>query len=484
MTGLIGNHSDWFRLKLSVAWLIKFLYFLKKTDFRKELTLENLRAAERAIIMSVQGSSFQADIAELKLHGEVKSNSSLKSLNPFVADGILRVGGRLQMSNLPYEMKFPILLPYKNHVTDLIIKHIHFTVGHLGRNTVLAQIHERFWIIKGNRAVRRVLSDCMQCKKMYGREMQQQMAELPAVVSEQAPPFANCGIDCFGPFYIKYKRSQEKRYGLIFVCFAIRAIHIEVLVDMTTDSFLNALFRFVARRGTVQKIFSDRGTNFVGASKVLKDLYKVIDIKNITEKLLKRDVEWIFNPPHSSHFGGMWERQILNVRRIFSILLGKQVLTHDSLSTLFCEIENIINNRPITAVSSDSSDMLPLSPNTLLTMKEFTGIIDVKTDGCNVKSRWKQINHLADVFWKRWTKEYLNRLQRRRRWTKRQRNLAVGDLVLVRDLNLSRNQWPLALVKEVNLSGDGLVRSATLRSGGKDISRPISQLVMLLECDG
>ena len=349
----------------------------------------------------------------------------------------------------------------------------------------MASIRQRYWIVKGNRAVRRELKSCITCKKVQGQTLHQSMANLPqdnAVGFD--PPFTHVGLDCFGPYYCKRGRAQIKRYGLILICFASRAIHLELLEDMSTSSFINGLRRFIARRGAVKTIKCDRGTNFVGASRELRNTMKTLDYEAIGKALICRDVDWFFNPPQASHFGGSWERQIRTVRKVLSSVLNQQTLTDDTLLTLFCEIETIVNNRPITTVSSDVTDSLPLSPNMLITMKGGPNMLGefTKSD-CYTASRWRRVQYLSDIFWTRWTREYLTDLQRRQKWVKVKRNVSVGDVVLIKDENLPRNRWPLGLVTETPASEDGLIRKATLRCGGQNLIRPISKLIMLLECN-
>ena len=219
----------------------------------------------------------------------IPRSSALRKLNPVVHDGILRVGGRLNRLDGSFEENNPIILPYRSVVTDLIISYEHQALGHFGRDMVRAKLRTRYWVIRSNNAVRRVLAACIPCRRVQAFPSHQLMADLPLdriQIPEAA--FTHIGIDCFGPFYVKVKRSQVKRYGLICVCSASRATHLEVLDDMTTDSFLNGLRRFIARRGSVRTIRSDCGSNFLGAMNELNTFY-------VQSKLGSRDIniEWI-----------------------------------------------------------------------------------------------------------------------------------------------------------------------------------------------
>jgi hypothetical protein len=201
--------------------------------------------------------------------------------------------------------------------------------------------------------------------------MEQKMADLPPERTEMAPPFMNTGLDCFGPFLVKQGRSEVKPYGLIFTCLASRAVHLEVLEDMTTDAFICGLRRFIAIRGNVKSIHCDRGTNFVGAAGELRKARQEMSQDKIVEQMVERNCNFSFNPPSASHFGGVWERLIHTVRQVLSGLLLEHGdrLTSDTLSTLFYKVAGIINNRPLCVNQlGDPNACEPLTPNHLLTL--------------------------------------------------------------------------------------------------------------------
>ena len=190
------------------------------------------------------------------------------------------------------------------------------------------------------------------------------MASLPKFRFEvDQPPLTSTGVDCFGPFYVKRGRSQEKRYGCLFTCMTMRAIRIEKLHSMESDSFLTALFRFIAKRGVPKRIRSDNGTNFNGGNKELRaSIEEWNRDPKVKKELLLKHIQWEFNPPAASHMGGIWERQIRTVRKVLNAILRNQVLDDERLDTLFCEVEAIVNDRPLTPVSDDLKDPAPLRP--------------------------------------------------------------------------------------------------------------------------
>ena len=308
------------------------------------------------------------------------------------------------------------------------------------------------------------------------------MGELPvARVTPEQPPFTNTGVDYFGPIMVKQGRSQVKRYGCLFTCLAIRAVHLEVAHSLNTDSFLNALRRFMNRRGVPKRIFSDNGTNFIGGERELREGIQSFNQQKIHGILLQKEVEWNFNPPLASHMGGVWESMVKSVKKIMKALLKEQVVRDEILLTIFSEVEGILNSRPITEIHQDSKDSEPLTPNHLLLLRPNTCLppgVFQKVDGFGIRA-WRQAQYLADRFWQRWLKEYLPLLQLRQRWTVPRRNLKVGDLVLVLDESVPRGQWPMGRVIKVYPDKAGWVRQVDVRVSAKDLKRPITKLCFL-----
>lgn len=324
------------------------------------------------------------------------------------------------------------------------------------------------------------------------------MADLPLERMEATPPFTYSGMDCFGPFYVKEGRKELKRYGLLFTCMCSRAVHLEVLDDLSTDAFLNALRCLIAIRGNVSQLHSDQGTNFMGAKGEFLKLMKGMDQEHVKEL----GCTFVMNPPASSHMGGVWERQIRTVRSVLTSILDKFAarLDSSSLRTFMYEVMAIVNSRPLTSEHiNDPVGPEPLTPNHILTMKST--IIapppgEFVREDLYLQKRWKRVQFLANEFWTRWRKEYLLSLQQRSKWTKSRRNTKINDIVLLQDDLAPRNQWKLAKVVEVFPGSDGMVRrlkllvsDATLDSKGARtnksvyLERPIHKTVLLLEAD-
>lgn len=299
------------------------------------------------------------------------------------------------------------------------------------------------------------------------------MADLPEQrLDFDKYPFDHVSVDCFGPYSVKYRRSSCKRYGCVFTCHNIRAIHIEMLEDLSCDTFINALRRFVARRGKPSLLMSDRGTNLTSSDAELK------------RSMQKEDIEWRFLPAGASHMNGVVERQIRTIRKVFDgLLTDEQRLTDGILSTLFCEVESIVNSRPLTKVSDDPTDDAAMTPSDLLIVRSSPSIpLGKFSQGDMLRRRWRYTQHLVEMFWKRYLREYVPQLQKRDRWMTQRRSMKSGEIVLLMDENAPRKQWPKALVMEALKGRDGLVRSLSLKSKGRIITRPITKVVPL-ECD-
>lgn len=303
------------------------------------------------------------------------------------------------------------------------------------------------------------------------------MSDLPSVRLDPSAPFTYCGIDCFGPFTVTEGRKQVKRYGLMVTCLASRAVHIDVVYDMSTDSFLNALRRLIAFRGAIRQIRCDNGTNFVGGYNELSRAFAEMEHGRIKNELLKDRCDFVFNTPYSSHKGGVWERQIRSARDILTNLIVKTTrLTTDSFQTLLMEAMSIINSRPLSTQGlEDGTGPLPLSPNTLLTHKSnVVAPPPGKFEDPDLYGRkqWRKVQHLVNCFWKRWRTEFLSTLQPRKVWQGVRTQLAVGDVVIVHENHTMRTEWPLAVVTQTHPGTDGLIRTISLRLGRVDLKSP------------
>ena len=494
---LLHSCSSWYKLRMRVASLRLLQHCIRQKVSLKnrEISVNDLNEAELQIIKYLQNKYYAHEITMCSKNQSINKNSALRKLAPFLdSDNILRVGGRLSRSNLTNNQKHPIILP-PSFVAELILQETHAAAGHLGRENVVSLIRQKYHIIRLNFLVRKLLKNCVTCRRVNGKPAYQIMSDLPVKrVASDVAPFTNTGTDLFGPFVVHRGRKTEKRYGIVFTCMSSRAIHLEVAENLSTDAYINALRRFVCRRGNVECIVSDNGTNLVGTNKELRESIQHWNKEHIKDRLRQRKIQWDFNPATGSHHGGVFEREIRTIRKTLNSILNCQniKLSDDSLNTLLCEIEAIMNNRPLTEVTSDDDNAEALTPNHILLFNAGVtyppGLFS--QDDLYVRQRWRQVQYLADLFWHRWRKEYLTGLQERQKWQKVQENIQVNDMVLVIENSSPRNYWPLGRIMSVNSDKNGVVRSASVRisrcrdTKGNSLSstevvRPIVKMIKL-----
>ena len=479
--------STWYKIKLCVAWMKRFVKFLrlngeKRNRVKGPLQVDEIEAAEHKIHSYVQGIVFKGEISAIKDGRMVPKKSPLYRLRPVLDDDVLRVSGRLEFAPQKWESRQQIILPSSHVITKRIIEDADKKLHHSsGREYVLAKIRERYWPLQARRNVRKVLASCFLCRKVRSRPLTQRMADLPTSrLQTYSPPFTSTGVDCFGHFMVRQGRSQAKRWGCIFTCMTSRAVHIEVVESLDCPAFINALRRFISRRGKPELIRCDNGTNFTSGSKELKAAMAEWN-ERVDAHLKQQGIKWIFNTPLASHHGGVWERMIRSVRKVLLSLVGKHLLTDYQLQSVFAEAEYIINSRPLVPNSADPEDLECLTPNHLLLQRGQLSLPPglFSEDNLYFKQQWKKVQYLADQFWQRWIKEYLPSLQEPKKWNAIRRNLSVGDIVLLEEKNVARGLWNLARVIEVFPGRDGLVRSAKIKTATSEYTRPISKMCLL-----
>ncbi|XP_072748533.1 uncharacterized protein [Anoplolepis gracilipes] len=320
---LIAKYSKLPKLVRALAYVFRYINNCKPTVKKRValLTSKEYEYSLRFICKFVQQQQFGNNIKEIK-KSKFASNSKLSSLNPFIDDeGMLQVGGRLKHTELAYDAKYSILLPKDHTITRLIIHNEHIKNIHCGIQATIYAVRNKFWPIAAKTTTRDIIKKCVTCWKNKPITSENIMSDL----------------------------------------LSTRAVHIELVADLTTESFLSAFKRFVARRGKVVCMYSNNGTNFIGAAKELNELYELFTKKQtqlkLSEFFVEHRIEWRTIPPNAPHFGGIWEAAIKSAKYHMKRVIGDAALNYDEMSTLFAEIEAILNSRLISQLSSDPNDI-------------------------------------------------------------------------------------------------------------------------------
>ena len=426
---------------------------------------------------------YSGEIRRLKNGDTVHRTSQISSLNPVLDErNILRVGGRIKHAPIPYDAKHQVILPRNHSIVKLILTNLHGKLKHSGAEQVLSELRQRYWVPQVRSTVKKMLKECPVCRRNNTQPVPPMMADLPpSRLQPFAPPFYNTGVDYFGPLYVKQGRSTVKRYGCLFTCLVTRSVHLEIAHALDTDSFIMALRRMMGRRGKPRNLFSDNGTNFVGAERELKDCLENLDQARITDSMTQEGIHWTFNPPSSPHFGGVWERLVRSAKKALKITLNGQLVNDETLHTFMVEVESLLNSRPLTHVSIDVRDPEPITPNHFLLGRNSPnippGVFDDQ-DLC-ARKRWRQAQILTDHFWKRWLHEYVPNLTERKKWRTPTPQIKKDDVVLVVDDNAPRGQWRLGRVIETFSGRDGQVRTAEVKTKYGQYKRPVVKLCLL-----
>lgn len=481
-TDLVRRTAYWLRL-------MKILRTPKKE--RKSFTFlstAELREAENTLVRLVQKEVFVMEWRQLASRNPVLRGSPLRWFNPFIDDDqLIRLGGRLQHSLESEETKHPAVLPARHQFTRLLLRHYHERLIHAGPQLLLSVIRLRFWPLGGRSVVKQIVHQCLKCYRSNPRTVQQLMGNLPASRVTVSRPFLRTGVDYFGPLYVRPgpRRPVVKAYVAIFICMTTKAVHMELVSDLSTDRFLQALRRFISRRGRCTDIFSDNGTNFVGARNKLQELLRILKDSShhetVSSELAKEGIQWHFNPPSAPHFGGLWEAAVRSAKNHLIKVLGETPATPEDLCTLLVQVEACLNSRPLTPLSNDPNDLQPLTPAHFLIGESLhalpeTDLTIVPTNRLNMLQLMQR--RLQD-FWKRWKREYLCQLQGRAKRWKPAIPIDVGTLVVIHDDNLPPLKWKLGRIVKVHPGDDGTVRVVTLKTATGLLTRPVEKICIL-----
>ena len=486
---LLTRFSSLTRLLRVSAFCLRFLRGGTRPG-TAQLGAEELHRCRLRWYRLAQRMDFAEEIGALSRGAPVPGRSPLSALRPFCdRDGLIRVGGRLGRSPLTYSERHPIVLSKRSHLSLLIVRDAHIRTLHGGPQLTRSVLARQVWILQANSLIRAVVRRCTKCVRFRGATAQQQMGHLPSDRVQSMRPFWSSGVDYAGPLQLRASKGRGQKsfkgYVSLFVCLSTRAVHLEAVSDLTAGSFLAAFRRFVSRRGHCARLLSDNATNFRGAERELRDMFRAASefYRECEAHLASRGTEWKFIPPSAPHFGGLWEAGVKATKFHLRRVMGDQLLTYEELSTLLCQVEACLNSRPLYPLSSDPSDFQALTPGHLLIGESPVCIPEPPGDpadhGVSALSRLKLISNMRDHFWRRWSCEYLSHLQQLGKWRRPSANLQPGALVLLKDELLPPARWSLGRIVCIHPGSDGLVRVVTVRTATSEFRRPVTKICPL-----
>ncbi|XP_062535226.1 uncharacterized protein LOC134204420, partial [Armigeres subalbatus] len=474
-----------------VALLRRFSHNSKpsnRTDRRSGFlqTLELIEASNNLVRLA-QNEVFAKDIAAVATHGQVETNSKLRNLAPILVDGILRLQGRLRHAAISNDRKHPIILPARHPLTISIVSYYHLKNLHAGPQLLAACVREKFWPPRLQDLARSVVHSCVSCFRCRPRNLDQLMGDLPLERVTPSLPFLNKGVDLCGPFqYRKAKKTPPiKCFVAIFVCLVTKAVHMELVYDLSTSAFKAALHRFISQRGKPSLIECDNATNFRGAAKELKELGKQFRSQQhqdgIVHQCADEGINFKFIPPRSPNFGGLWEAAVKSFKNHFRRTVGNSVLSQDEFVTLLARIEACLNSRPLTPLSSDPNDLEVLTPGHFLVHRPLTCFPepDLSDVPRNRLDRYQQNQELLRRIWKRWAADYLSGLHPRTKWTRIRDNVNIGTMVLLKEDGLPPLKWKYGRISNIVRGDDGNIRVVDVRTAGGEYRRAIAKICVL-----
>lgn len=500
---LLELYGDWKKLVNVTTTILRAVHNFKQPKDRKSgrFSVKEENEAINYLIREDQKRSFPAEVHAAKFS---ERTVLAKLVLAWDAEfNFLRIDGRVRSNNMTRDQQYPILLDRSGFLAKLLIRDTHYHkvgtwprigtwpggVGHGGTQLVLQYLREKYWIIGARILTKSIIRKCPICFKLRMESSTQLMASLPNFRTTPKRAFSCVGVDYAGPVMIRSSLGRlpklTKAWIAVFVCLVTRAIHLELVSDNTTQAFIAALRRMVARRGGVTEIISDNAKNFVGANNFLTGVITQLEADQSeieTQGAPPGKIKWRFTTPAAPHQGGIYEAAVKSVKHHLVRIIGETTLTFEEYATLLCQTEAYVNSRPLTPLNDDPTSINALTPGHFLIGEALVKIPEEDVRGVpeNRLNRWYHVQKMSQHFWDRWYEEYLNTLINRSKWLKESRNFKVGDLVILKEDDTAPIKWPMARVQEVFPGPDNLVRSVIVRTATGLFKRPITKLGLLL----
>ncbi|XP_055634284.1 uncharacterized protein LOC129774549 [Toxorhynchites rutilus septentrionalis] len=496
-TTIFSEFSELAKLTRFVAYCFRFRNNCKLPKTQRvlsPLSPEEFDYALKALIRLAQHQEFPTEVHSYRQKqsenaARLAPKSPLKNLNIFMDEfGLLRIDGRLKNLNAPFDTRHPILLPARHTLSFLIAKSIHLQTLHGGPSLLLATVRQRFWPLRGRDLARKVVRQCITCFRCNPTTSNQIMAPLPSVRLRPARAFTYSGMDYCGPFLVRPligKGSSVKVYIALFVCMVVKAVHLEVVADLSSAACINAVKRFIAKRGRVLELHCDNATAFVGADRELRILRKEYLQQFQSTKwgnyCAGNGITFRFIPARSPHFGGIWEAGVKSFKYHFRRIMGQKAFTMDQLLTVVAQVESVLNSRPLVPISDSPDDLSALTPGHFLIGEPLVSIPepDLLPQSPNRITRLQDMQRSVQDLWRCWSRDYVSQLHQRSKWRRPAVDVRKGQLVLLKQENCPPLQWPLGRIIETIPDPDGRVRVVVVRTASNDYKRAVTEIAVL-----
>ena len=465
----LERFSSFKRVRKIIAYWLRYFHN-KNTKNEKSLgpfSSQELQRSSNFIIRKTQALEFGNEVQALSNNKLIDRKSKILKFNPYLdANKILRIGGRLQNSMLSEQRKHPIILP-KGKLSELLIDYTHITNYHGSRKLIINLIRTQYWILGLQASVKRYIKNCKTCVRYNAKTYQPSLGPLPKFRVEPSKPFETTGLDFAGPVTLRAYRGRGnlnvKGYIAVFICLATKAMHLELVMSLSTESLLMSLKRFLARRGRCSEIWSDNGRNFAGCNQQLIKTYKEIagSVESDEIKAFVADnmIAWRFIPPYSPNFGGIWESGVKSVKSHLRKTFSDTVLSIEEYSTALCQIEALLNSRPLLPITDDPEAGI-LTPGHFLINGPLVDIplINQSQGKVDLNQRYQFVQTLVNGFWKKWKSEYLCLLNVKNKWYKNGITPSVDDIVLVKRASDRPALWPKGRIIRLYPGSDNVTR--------------------------
>ncbi|XP_038106574.1 uncharacterized protein LOC119766211 [Culex quinquefasciatus] len=451
---LLARRSSYTLIVRTLAYVNRFLLALKSEDATLEpgLSPNEIYDAKAQLARLAQHDAYEKEIQLLLKGEELPAKDKLSALHPFIRHNASRRAASELLASVRCQAP-------------------HHLAGQLGLQA----------------AVRQAVQGCARCVRLKGRTASQLMGSLPVTRVMGTRAFAHVGVDYAGPVKVHASCVRgvktTKGYIVVFVCMATKAVHLELASDLSTNTFIGALKRFVSRRSHPNEMWSDCGTNFVGADTWLKEIRGALEKHNVAANrfLTNLGIKWVFNPPSAPHRGGLWEAAVKSAKKHLVAVLGSDAATFEELSTVLTQVEACLNSRPLCPLSADPDSYEALTPGHFLVGQPLNLIPEpgVQHLPMNRLDKWQLVHRHTTDIWSRWRDEYLAHLQPRTKWRTTETNVKEDQLVLVKNDNAPPTQWELARIVKLHPDASGVVRTVTLRRGQAEYLRTVQKICVL-----